>query len=62
MYCTNCGKEISDHAKFCKFCGAEVSHKSKQKNKVSISGNRYIIIRKHCMRFCISLDGRCIFT
>ena len=23
MYCTNCGKEISDTAKFCQFCGAQ---------------------------------------
>lgn len=55
MYCTNCGKEISDRAKFCKFCGAEVSHKSKQENKVSISGNRYIIIGSIACAFVLAL-------
>lgn len=26
MYCSNCGKEISDDAKFCQFCGAKIQN------------------------------------
>lgn len=26
MYCSNCGKQLEDGARFCKYCGAPTSH------------------------------------
>ncbi|MGC8502931.1 zinc-ribbon domain-containing protein [Desulfurella sp.] len=31
MFCPNCGKEIDDSSKFCKFCGAKIEKKPKHK-------------------------------
>ena len=27
MFCTNCGKEVSNESKFCKYCGAQLKRK-----------------------------------
>ena len=32
MFCNNCGKEISDQARFCNYCGAAVNHTQPQQS------------------------------
>lgn len=37
MYCSNCGKEIEEESKYCKYCGCDLKNdSSKQKNKDNI--------------------------
>lgn len=45
MFCFNCGKEVQDHWKFCKFCGAELieSADMPDRSKVYQSGKKYEI-------------------
>lgn len=38
MFCSNCGREIGDNAKFCNFCGLPVSQPFSQPVSQSISG------------------------
>ncbi|WP_291490180.1 zinc-ribbon domain-containing protein, partial [Desulfurella sp.] len=33
MFCPNCGKEIDDSSKFCKFCGYNITQQDKQKQE-----------------------------
>jgi len=42
MYCANCGKEIKDEVKFCKYCGTKVvsSYDSAPKNNLNKNINR----------------------
>lgn len=35
MFCSNCGKEIADGAKFCKYCGFSMDESADIKNEVS---------------------------
>lgn len=35
MFCTNCGKEIADHAKFCSECGTQVPELKEEPNTAS---------------------------
>lgn len=35
MFCSNCGKEIADDAKFCKYCGFSMDESADIKNEVS---------------------------
>lgn len=39
MKCPNCGKEISADSNFCIFCGAKVSHVSRQSMAVNCGNN-----------------------
>lgn len=32
MYCSQCGKEISDNSKFCNFCGSKIEQVDKENN------------------------------
>jgi len=34
MFCENCGKQIDEGVKFCKFCGVNVSSGPGQSNKI----------------------------
>ena len=35
MFCTKCGKEIADHAKFCSECGTKVPELKEEPNTAS---------------------------
>ncbi len=43
MYCLNCGKEIENTSKFCKFCGTEIISKEITSNQ---DNNKEIIIKE----------------
>lgn len=42
MYCKNCGKEISDNSKFCRWCGFAIDETIKTEE-----GKQYITDEKH---------------
>lgn len=47
MFCNNCGKEISEKALFCTYCGEKTDHSAKTargKSGMGNSGGNYIII------------------
>lgn len=40
MYCTHCGKEISDNAHFCPYCGSKTNPKSNQNTTAPIDNHK----------------------
>jgi hypothetical protein len=44
MYCKNCGKQISDTAKFCEHCGAAISYSEEPHNKPQRNGQTEVLI------------------
>ena len=52
MKCTNCGKEISDGTKFCKYCGAQVKAQSDFNNSFTKICKKCGASLKEGTRFC----------
>ena len=48
MFCSKCGKEISDNAKFCNFCGQTVVKQSNEQQVRSHANER---------RICVNCNG-----
>ena len=43
MYCSSCGKKITEHSKFCKYCGAsQVEIEGRGKKKVNKKNDKYV--------------------
>lgn len=42
MFCKNCGNEIDDESKFCKFCGIDLSE-SKKESRTELNKEDYIV-------------------
>lgn len=70
MFCTNCGKEIPDESKFCKFCGTKTKEKKiqTQENKLNVADSKLIKVtfqRKKSFVGCavsmkIHVDGKVV--
>ena len=43
MYCKNCGKEIADNSKFCKYCGENIERLTNTTNKTITKYNLILI-------------------
>ena len=47
MYCNNCGNQIPDNSKFCRFCGGEIKkeyrHQINEDNSLNSNGNKVIL-------------------
>ncbi len=66
MFCKNCGKEISDDAKYCPYCGVEQSNIEPIKNVSVKEENTSIPPEKHKKKshrllFVMIIFGFCIF-
>lgn len=45
MYCTNCGKETSDGASFCPYCGTMIAPKTSEKTSEKVPEQAPVINR-----------------
>lgn len=57
MFCTNCGKEISDASEFCTFCGSAVTKKPAEQKSIQVTFNRLKKIVGCAVPMRVYIDG-----